>query len=65
MTVYCISICMTFLKFLLDLFIFVYDILPACMYVNYMHTWCSEGYKKMSDPLKLKLQIVVSHNGGS
>lgn len=44
---------------------FVYDVLPACMYVNYMHTWCSEGYKKMSDPLKLELQIVVSHNGGS
>lgn len=40
------------------------DVLPACMSVHHMRVWCRGGQRRVSDPLELELQTVVSHHVG-
>lgn len=45
--------------FLIDLFYFVCSsILPACIYIHHMQEWCPWSSERVSDPLKLELQMV-------
>lgn len=39
-------------------------IFPACIYVLHVHTWSVLRSEEGSDPLKVELQVVVSHYVG-
>lgn len=39
--------------------------LRSCMSVQQVHAWCHDGQKRVSDPLQLALQMVVSGHVGA
>lgn len=53
------------ISFLRFTYFLSYEYLPACVYVHDIHAVPLETEKRVSDPMKLKLRVVVSGHGGA